>query len=67
VRFALFKDADEAFCNLTRFVAITGVESRLRATGLPLIKLYVTPNTPQNLNATQADAGPKLIDETRDE
>src|SRR4026207_1336452 len=64
---ALFKDTDEMLCDLPRLVAITGVESRLRATCLALIKLNLTPNAPQHLDTAHADAGPKLVDETRDE
>ena len=64
---ALFEDLDEPLRDLPRFVSIPGVEGRLRATRLPLVKLNVTTRAPQHLDTTRADVAPQLINQTRDE
>jgi hypothetical protein len=39
----------------------------LRTASLSLIELNLTTNPPQHLHATHTDAGPQLIDKTRNE
>jgi hypothetical protein len=67
VGFAFFENTDKAPGYEPRFVQVTGIESRLRTAGLSLIKLNLTSDTSQHLDAAHADAGPHLIDKTRDE
>src|SRR5215216_2790843 len=62
---ALFENTDKAPGHEARLVEITGVESRLRTASLPLIKLDLTPDASQHLDAAHADTGPHLIDQTR--
>src|SRR6185436_18025550 len=64
VGLALFKDFDEPTCHRSRFVEITGVESRLRAARLSPVKLNLTTNASQHLDAAHTYAGPQLIDKT---
>src|SRR5690349_7929594 len=64
VRAALFENFDEALCYRSRFVEVACIESRLRAARLSLVELDLTTHAPQHLDATHADAGPQLIDET---
>jgi hypothetical protein len=65
VGFALFENFDKTSRYRSRFVEITGVESRLRATRLAFVKLNLTTNAPQHLDTAHADASPHLIDQTR--
>lgn len=67
VGFAGFENFNESFRNLPRFVAITGIERRLAAARLAVVKLNFTTSAPQHGNGTRADAAPKLIDQARDE
>jgi hypothetical protein len=67
VGFAFFEDAYEPPRYCTRLIKITRIERRLRTASLPLIKLNLTPDTSQHLDTAHANAGPHLIDKTRDE
>jgi hypothetical protein len=58
------EDFNEAPRNLASFIAIPGVESRLRTTGLPLVELHFTPRSTQYLYSTDSYAAPELIYET---
>jgi hypothetical protein len=64
---ALFENADKAPGHEACFIEISGIECRLRAASLSLIKLNLTPDPSQHLDTAHADTGPHLIDETRDE
>jgi hypothetical protein len=67
VGLTLLENADEAPRHLSCLVEITSIERGLRATSLPLIKLNFTPDASQHRDTTRANAGPHLVDETRDE
>lgn len=62
---AFFKDADELFGDLSRFVSVTGVERRLTAAGLAGVEFDFTSGSPQDFYSAGADRWPELVDETR--
>jgi hypothetical protein len=64
---ALFKDANEPFRNLARFITIAGIESGLRTTCLPIVEFNVAADTSQHVDTACANAAPELVDEAGDE
>src|ERR1043166_10047482 len=63
---AIFAQLDETFSDLSRLAAISRIEGRLAAAGLPLIELNFTARATQDLDCAGADAAPQLIHQAGD-
>src|SRR5678815_476673 len=67
VGLAVFVDTNKSLSYFARFLTVTSIERRLRATSLTIIKLNFATNPSENFNTTRANAAPELVDETGDE
>jgi hypothetical protein len=61
VRF--LKNLDEPLCELLRFLAVTGIKSRLAAASLAFVKHNFTANATQYLHGAHADIRAKLVNQ----
>jgi len=64
---ALFKDANEPFRNVARFFTITGIESGLRTTCLPVVEFNLAADTSKHLDTARTNTTPQLVDEAGNE